>query len=76
MDNITQKQISESLDKLNMTRIVIAHRLSTIRNCNRILVLENGKIIEEGNYEELLSKKGFFYELVERQRIEEESVAE
>ena len=76
LDNITQKQISESLDKLNMTRIVIAHRLSTIRNCNRILVLENGKIIEEGNYEELLSKKGFFYELVERQRIEEESVAE
>ena len=76
LDNITQKQISEALDKLNMTRIVIAHRLSTIRNCNRILVLESGKIIEEGTYEELLVQKGFFYELVERQRIEEESVTE
>ncbi|MBQ7069581.1 MAG: ATP-binding cassette domain-containing protein [Synergistaceae bacterium] len=70
LDNITQKIVSESLDSLKCTRIVIAHRLSTIRNCDRILVLDNGKIIEEGNYDELISKHGVFSSLVERQKIE------
>lgn len=70
LDNKTQKQVAESLDKLNCTRIVIAHRLSTIRNCDRILVMENGKIIEEGNYQELIDRKGAFAELVARQRLD------
>jgi NHLM bacteriocin system ABC transporter ATP-binding protein len=70
LDNKTQKQVSESLDKLNCTRIVIAHRLSTIRNCDRILVMENGAIIEEGKYDELIAKGGYFAELVERQRLD------
>lgn len=70
LDNITQKTVSESLDGLKCTRIVIAHRLSTIRHCDRILVLDQGKIVEDGSYEELLEKKGFFSELVERQRVE------
>ena len=70
LDNITQKKVSQSLDRLKCTRIVIAHRLSTIRQCDRILVLEGGKIVEEGDYEGLLAKNGFFAELVARQRIE------
>ena len=70
LDNMTQKIVSESLDKLKCTKIVIAHRLSTIRQCDRIVVLEKGKIIEDGTYEELISRKGFFAELVERQRVE------
>ena len=70
LDNKTQKQVSQALDELDCTRIVIAHRLSTIQNCDRILVLDGGKIIEEGSYEELLEKGGFFAELVERQRID------
>ena len=69
LDNITQKKVSESLDSLKCTRIVIAHRLSTIRHCDRIIVLDGGKIIEDGTYEELLAQGGFFAELVERQRI-------
>ena len=69
LDNITQKQVSEALDRMRCTRIVIAHRLSTIRHCDRILVLDNGKIVEDGTYEQLLEKKGFFAELVERQRV-------
>jgi NHLM bacteriocin system ABC transporter ATP-binding protein len=69
LDNITQKKVSESLDSLKCTRIVIAHRLSTIRHCDRILVLDKGKIVEDGTYEELIEKKGFFAELVERQRV-------
>ena len=69
LDNITQKVISESLASLECTRIVIAHRLSTVQNCDRILVLEGGQIIEEGNYETLTRKKGVFASLVERQQI-------
>lgn len=69
LDNITQKKISAALDKLNCTRIVIAHRLSTIRQCDRIIVLDGGKIVEDGTYEELLENKGFFAELVERQKV-------
>ncbi len=70
LDNKTQKQVSEALDKLKCTRIVIAHRLSTIRNCDRILVIDHGAIIEEGTYEQLIEKKGYFAELVARQRLD------
>lgn len=70
LDNITQKTVSESLDRLKCTRIVIAHRLSTIQHCDRIIVLDQGKIVEDGTYEELLEKKGYFSELVERQRVD------
>ena len=69
LDNITQKKVSDSLDKLKCTRIVIAHRLSTIKQCDRIIVLDGGKIIEDGTYDELISHNGFFAELVERQRL-------
>ena len=72
LDNITQKHVSESLDSLECTRIVIAHRLSTIKNCNRIIVMDQGRIIEDGTYDELIANKGFFAELVERQKLETE----
>ena len=70
LDNITQKKVSEALDSLKCTRIVIAHRLSTIKQCDRIIVLDGGKIVEDGNYDQLINQKGYFYELVERQRLE------
>ena len=70
LDNLTQKTVSDSLDKLKCTRIVIAHRLSTIRHCDRILYLEKGKILEDGTYEQLIAKGGKFAELVERQRLD------
>lgn len=71
LDNITQKKVSESLDALKCTRIVIAHRLSTIKQCDRIIVLDKGKIIEDGTYDELIAKNGFFAELVARQRLDD-----
>lgn len=70
LDNVTQRQVSESLDKLKCTRIVIAHRLSTIRTCHRILVLDQGRIAEDGTYDELMAKGGLFTELVRRQTID------
>ena len=70
LDNRTQKQVSDALDKLKCTRIVIAHRLSTIRNCDRILVLDKGHIMEDGTYDELIAKNGFFAQLVARQRLD------
>ena len=69
LDNITQKKVSNALDSLKCTRIVIAHRLSTIKNCDRSLVMDDGKIIEEGKYDELMAKDGFFAELVRRQQL-------
>ena len=70
LDNITQRIVSDSLDKLKCTRIVIAHRLSTIKQCDRIICLEKGKIVEDGTYEELIAKNGEFAELVKRQRLD------
>ena len=72
LDNITQKHVSESLESLKCTRIVIAHRLSTVRHCDRILVVDDGRIVEEGTYDELVEKGGVFAELVVRQRLETE----
>ena len=70
LDNITQKKVSEALDSLKCTRIVVAHRLSTIKHCDRILYLEDGKILEDGTYEELIKLNGKFAQLVERQRLD------
>lgn len=70
LDNITQKKISEAIDKLNCTRIVIAHRLSTIQHADRIIYLDKGKIVEEGTYDELIAGNGYFAKLVERQRLD------
>ncbi|MDR3156715.1 MAG: NHLP bacteriocin export ABC transporter permease/ATPase subunit [Lactobacillales bacterium] len=67
LDNTTQKMVTDSLERLNATRIVIAHRLSTIQECDRILVLDKGHIIESGNYDELMAEKGLFYNLAKRQ---------
>ena len=70
LDNVTQRQVSEALDRMGCTRIVIAHRLSTIRNCDRILVMDDGRIIEDGTYEQLIERGGAFADLVARQRLD------
>ena len=69
LDNITQKHVSESITELKCTRLVIAHRLSTIRHCSRIIVLDGGKIAEDGDYDTLMAKQGLFYELARRQTL-------
>ena len=69
LDNLSQKLVSDSLDSLKCTRIVIAHRLSTIRNCDRILVLDEGQVKADGKYDELLETSPLFVELVKRQTL-------
>lgn len=69
LDNKTQKIVQESLDGLQSTRVIIAHRLSTIINCDRIIVVEKGRIVEQGNYQQLLQKGGLFYEMARRQIV-------
>ncbi len=69
LDNIAQKKISEALDSMKCTRLVIAHRLSTIRQCDRIVLIEDGHIVEDGTYDGLISKNGAFAKLVARQRL-------
>lgn len=69
LDNMTQRKVCEILEMMDSTRIVIAHRLSTIRNCDRILVMEEGRIIEEGSYAALMKRKGKFYQMALCQKM-------
>ena len=70
LDNVTQKHVSDSLTRLKCTRIVVAHRLSTIKLADRIVMLDAGRIVETGTYEELVAKGGAFADLVKRQQLE------
>jgi ATP-binding cassette subfamily C protein len=67
LDNRTQAIVSESLERLQVTRIAIAHRLSTIRNAHRIYVLQAGRVVQQGSFEDLASQEGLFAQLMARQ---------
>lgn len=69
LDTENEKRIMENLlsNFKNRTLIIIAHRLSTIANADKILFVGNGKILEEGNHQDLYSQKGFYYKLVKNQ---------
>ncbi|WP_422000438.1 NHLP bacteriocin export ABC transporter permease/ATPase subunit [Reyranella sp.] len=69
LDNRTQAIVGASLAATNATRIVIAHRLSTIRGADRILVLDRGRIVEAGTYDELIAREGVFFRLARRQLL-------
>lgn len=67
LDNKTQQIVTDSLDRLQATRIVIAHRLSTIKNADRIYVIDKGSIVETGTYDSLMAEGGIFATLAKRQ---------
>ena len=68
LDNLTQAAVVDALQSLRITRIVVAHRLSTIRHADRIIVMDAGRVLDEGTYDELLSRPGAFRDLAERQQ--------
>ena len=67
LDNRVQAVVTESLERLNVTRVVVAHRLSTVINADRIYVLVDGHLVESGRYAELIAADGVFADLVKRQ---------
>ncbi|MHA7580171.1 ABC transporter ATP-binding protein [Paenibacillus vandeheii] len=71
LDAMTESDLNDTLLNLkgNQTILVIAHRLSTVKNADSILVVEKGRIVEQGSPDELLSRKGIFYKMVEKQKI-------
>jgi ATP-binding cassette, subfamily B, multidrug efflux pump len=77
IDTMTEMKIQEALERLMQGRtcFVIAHRLNTVQNADRILVLNEGKIVEQGTHESLLKAKGFYYDLYHRQLQKEEEVS-
>jgi len=67
LDNRTQRSVTESLGQLKTTRIVVAHRLSTIQNVDRIYVIDSGRVVQHGTYQELSATPGPFFQLVKKQ---------
>lgn len=67
LDNITQAKITEGINKLDCTKIIVAHRLSTIEDCDKILVMDKGVIVQEGTLNELKNADGLFQQLIRRQ---------
>lgn len=69
LDSLVELEISQNIRKMGCTCVMIAHRLSTIRECDEIIVLDKGKIVERGTHDELKKAKGLYYDLVEREQI-------
>ena len=67
LDNKTQATVAASLDRRKVSRLVIAHRLSTVRRANRIYVLDRGRVVQEGTYDELAQEQGLFAAMMQRQ---------
>ena len=76
VDTLTEAKIQEAMEQVTAgrTSIMIAHRLSTVRNADVILVVKDGKIVEQGNHTELMKEKGYYHELYTRQ-YEDEATA-
>lgn len=72
LDTESERLVQDALENMmkNRTSLVIAHRLSTIQKADTIVVMQKGEIIEQGNHEELIAKKGMYYNLVEMQSIQ------
>ena len=64
LDNATEKRVIEALERQRCTRITVAHRLSTVRNADLIVVMDKGKIVEQGNHDQLLAMNGLYSQLV------------
>ena len=71
LDTESERLVQDAINNMmqNRTSIVIAHRLSTIRHAHEIIVLQKGEIVERGNHDQLMEKKGYYYKLVQLQEV-------
>ena len=74
LDTESERQVTAALDKVisqktQMTTLMVAHRLATVRNCDRIVVVQGGRIVQDGSYTALCEAEGLFRELVRRQEL-------
>ncbi|MBQ0146359.1 MAG: NHLP family bacteriocin export ABC transporter permease/ATPase subunit, partial [Lachnospiraceae bacterium] len=69
LDNRAQSILCDTLEKRHNTRIAIAHRLTTVEKCDRVIVLDHGRIVEEGSYSELAKAGGVFERMIEEQEL-------
>ncbi|HEY9535158.1 MAG TPA: ABC transporter ATP-binding protein [Mucilaginibacter sp.] len=78
VDTRTEEEILQNLGRImqGKTSIIIAHRISTIKNADKILVMDNGEIIEQGNHQHLMQQQGTYFELYEKQLLEEEELSD
>jgi len=72
LDTFTERAIQQAMETMSGSRtvLVVAHRLSTIRNASKVLVMEGGRIVEQGTHRDLLARRGRYWEMVEHQRLE------
>lgn len=70
LDEISQAQVVSSLEGLRATRIIVAHRLSTVRSCDRVFVMEAGRVVQEGTFDDLVRTEGRFREMARRQMLD------
>ena len=75
LDNVAQDRVTQSVKQLNATRLVIAHRLETIRTADRIVVVDAGRVVQSGTYEELASQEGLFRDSVMLESASDDSTA-
>lgn len=74
LDNITQDNLINSLEKLDCTKIVVAHRLSTLQHCDKIIMIDNGEVLDEGTYEYLIKNSTTFYNFVSKQQLDNNNI--
>ena len=74
VDTVTESKILQSMKDImkNRTTIIIAHRITSVKHCDEIIVLDDGQIVENGSHEELIALNGLYYDMFERQKLEEE----
>ena len=76
VDTETEEEILKNLQRImkGRTTIIISHRVSSVKNCDQVIVMDNGRIVEQGNHQTLLTKKGIYYELYHKQVLEEQKM--